>query len=152
MSLTPGVNKSWYPVAVNPIRIAAAVIVRPGETLLVRKRGTTTFIQPGGKIEPGESPEAALCRELAEELNLVVTPDELVPLGPGSAPAVNEPGHTVVADFFLVRRTEVGPVGAEIAEARWVDPHHLPDIPIAPLSRTQALPRALASKAWASEA
>lgn len=126
----------------NPIRIAAAIIVRPGETLLVRKRGTSTFLQPGGKIDAGESPETALCRELAEELNLVVTEDELVPLGQASAPAVNEPGHTVVADFFLVRRTEVGHVGAEIEQMRWVDPHRLPDIPIAPLSRDHALPRA----------
>lgn len=42
------------------IVIAAALMVREnGDTLLVRKRGTTAFLQPGGKIEPEETaPEA----------------------------------------------------------------------------------------------
>lgn len=35
------------------IRIAAALLVRnDGRTLLVRKRGSASFIQPGGKIDP----------------------------------------------------------------------------------------------------
>jgi len=58
----------------DAIRIAAAVIVRPdGMTLLVRKRGTSAFMQPGGKIEPGETPEQALSRELSEEIGVTAT-------------------------------------------------------------------------------
>ena len=53
--------------AVTPdrvIRVAAAVVTDDaGRFLLVRKRGTTAFMQPGGKIEPGEDPRAALVRE-----------------------------------------------------------------------------------------
>lgn len=38
------------------IHIASALIVGPdGRTLLVRKRGTRAFQQPGGKIDPGEA-------------------------------------------------------------------------------------------------
>jgi 8-oxo-dGTP pyrophosphatase MutT (NUDIX family) len=49
------------------IRIAAGLIVdHAGRVLLVRKRGTQTFMQAGGKIEPHESPVEALARELEE--------------------------------------------------------------------------------------
>ena len=42
--------------ATEPIRIVAAVIVdEAGRLLLVRKRGTQAFMQPGGKIAPGET-------------------------------------------------------------------------------------------------
>jgi 8-oxo-dGTP pyrophosphatase MutT (NUDIX family) len=47
------------------LRIAAALLIREdGHTLLVRKRGTTSFMQPGGKIDPGETAQRALVREL----------------------------------------------------------------------------------------
>ena len=52
-----------------------------GRCLLVRKRGTEYFMQPGGKPEIGEASEAALIRELEEELNFLVSPEELVPVG-----------------------------------------------------------------------
>ena len=51
------------------IRIAAAIILdSDGRVLLVRKRGSAFFMQPGGKHEPGESDLDALRRELREEL------------------------------------------------------------------------------------
>ncbi|MCK0116414.1 ADP-ribose pyrophosphatase YjhB (NUDIX family) [Isoptericola sp. CG 20/1183] len=106
------------------IHVVAAVIVRDGRFLLVRKRGTSAFMQVGGKPEPGESPVQALVRECAEEIGLVVDPDAAVPLGSFSASAANEPDHVVVADAFAVEL----PAGfepeprAELAELVWVDP------------------------------
>ena len=49
------------------IQIVAAVAVdAEGRVLLVRKRGTLVFMQPGGKLESEEMPIEALRREIAE--------------------------------------------------------------------------------------
>ncbi|HVR54295.1 MAG TPA: NUDIX domain-containing protein [Pseudorhodoferax sp.] len=131
-------------VSDNVIRIAAALITRPdGQALLVRKRGTDIFMQPGGKIEAGEAPVDALCRELAEELGLVVAPSEPVHLGRFAAPAANEPGHTVQAEIFRLQVTATVLPAAEIAEIAWVDPRAPGARQIAPLSREQVLPLAV---------
>ena len=83
------------------IRIAAALLIGPdGRTLLVRKRGTEAFMQPGGKIEAHEQPVHALARELEEELGLVIDPAHATYLGQFSAPAANEPGFVVQAELF----------------------------------------------------
>ena len=124
------------------IRIAAALLLRPdGDLLLVRKRGTAAFMQPGGKIEPEEAPEQTLIRELFEELRLVVTTEELVFLGKFQASAANEPEHIVVADLFRlhVGNIEITPA-AEIEEIRWVSPQDPGDIAMAPLTEHHVLP------------
>jgi len=76
------------------ICIAAALVLRDnGDTVLVRKRATTSFMQPGGKIETGETPVHALLRELVEEIRLVAEAGALLPMGQVLAPAAYEPGH-----------------------------------------------------------
>ena len=60
------------------IRVVAGMIVRDGEVLLAR-RGPAMDLAghwefPGGKLEAGEGPEAALVRELEEELDIHVRP------------------------------------------------------------------------------
>ena len=105
------------------IRIAAALLLNAnGQTLLVRKRGTTAFMQPGGKIEAHELPVHALARELEEELDLQIDPAQATFLGQFSAPAANEPGFVVQADIFqLTINADVSPA-AEIEEVIWIDP------------------------------
>ena len=125
------------------IRIVAAVILDDsGRTLLVRKRGTNAFMQPGGKPDRGETNSAALERELFEELGCGVEPASCRALGRFRAPAANEPGWTVEAELFAGRLLGEIKLGGEIDEAVWVDPDVEPSVPLAPLSRRHALPLA----------
>jgi len=123
------------------IRIAAALLLNPdGQTLLVRKRNTTAFMQPGGKIEAHELPVHALARELEEELGLVIDPEQASFLGQFSAPAANEPGFVVQAEIFqLTIDAQVLPA-AEIEEVIWIDPATDGDVVLAPLTRDLILP------------
>ena len=123
------------------IRIAAALLVRgDGQTLLVRKRGTQAFMQPGGKIDAGEQPAEALVRELHEELNLRIDPSNALYLGHFSAPAANEPGFTVQAELFQVHIEEPVSPAAEIEEVCWIDPAGDGGLHLAPLTRDLILP------------
>lgn len=125
----------------NRIRIAAAILMAPdNRILLVRKAGTTAFMQAGGKIENGETPVAALQRELSEELGLTVNQDQAHYLGTFSAPAANEPGYTVEAEVFRIALTQPVAKAAEIEEIVWVDPLQKVELPLAPLTENYLLP------------
>lgn len=125
----------------NRIRIAAAILMAPdNRILLVRKAGTTAFMQAGGKIENGETPVAALHRELSEELGLTVNQDQAHYLGAFSAPAANEPGFTVEAEIFRIALTQPVAKAAEIEEIVWVDPLQKVELPLAPLTENYLLP------------
>ncbi|WFP74558.1 NUDIX domain-containing protein [Mesorhizobium sp. WSM4906] len=124
------------------IRIAAAVIRDDnGKLLLVRKRGTNTFMQAGGKIEPGEAPAAALARELREELGIVVDPAAASHLGSFSAPAANEPDARVEAELFELAIAGEPIPAAEIEEMIWLSPELASGMKLAPLTADIVLPR-----------
>jgi len=128
--------------AARSIRVSAAVIVDgSGRLLVVRKAGTTAYMQPGGKPERGETPAETLSRELDEELGLRIAPDDLRPLGEFTAAAANEPGFEVVADVFAADIGTQRPVAAaEIAELRWVTRADASELEIAPLASEYFLP------------
>ena len=126
---------------IRTIRIAAAVILDGDrKLLLVRKRGTSTFMQPGGKIEPGELAADALARELGEELGISVAPGAASYLGRFSAPAANEPGATVEAELFELPIAGDPVPAAEIEEIIWLDAASHDGLDLAPLTRHTVLP------------
>jgi len=59
--------------------VVSAVVLRDerGRILVVRKRGTSRYMLPGGKIEVGETPAHAAIRELCEEVGAVLNEEQL---------------------------------------------------------------------------
>lgn len=123
------------------IRIAAALLIgADGRTLLVRKRGTQAFMQPGGKIDAGEMAVNALARELHEELGLRVESEQAQFLGEFSAPAANEPGFEVNCQLYRLDIAHDVTPAAEIEEIVWVDAGDVNHLQLAPLTRDSILP------------
>lgn len=128
-------------LAVPPFETVAAVITDTrGRVLLVRKRGSATFIQPGGKREGGESALQTLARELREELGVRLHDGSAELLGTYEDYAVNEPGRRVRAEVYRVQVDGEPMPGAEIQELRWLDPAPPHPVPVAPLSAGHILP------------
>ncbi len=100
---------------------ALCLIDGGGRLLLVRKRGTTVFMQPGGKLEPGESAAAAAVRELSEELGLAVASPRLSLLGTWYGPAANEADTLIDATVFLCPLDGEPVAAAEIEEIGWLE-------------------------------
>jgi 8-oxo-dGTP diphosphatase len=129
------------------IKVVAALICDDaGRVLLVRKRGTIAFMQPGGKRDPGEDDVAALSREIAEELGCGVIPASIRPLGEFDAIAANEPGFRVQACLYGIDVTGAIAPSREIDETIWIDPAAPLDIPLTPLTRDHVLPLASAAR------
>lgn len=91
------------------------------EVLAVRKRGTGSYMQVGGKLEPGEAALQAAIREVEEELGFRLEAEDLELLGEFEAAAANEPDTLVRSTVFVTRAELPDPltVRAELADHRW---------------------------------
>lgn len=122
--------------------VTAVIRDADGRMLLVRKRGTTTFMKPGGKRDGGEDDLSTLARELEEELGCRLVGAEL--LGNFSAPAANEAGFTVQSATYLASIEGDIAALAEIEELAWIDPGAPGNLRLAPLLTQAVLPALLA--------
>jgi 8-oxo-dGTP diphosphatase len=84
---------------------------------------------PGGKIEVGESPEAALIRELQEELDINTSESCLAPLS--FASHAYDDFHLLMM-LFVCRRWHGQPRPVEGGALKWVRPNQLRDYPMPP--------------------
>ncbi|PZO91441.1 MAG: 8-oxo-dGTP diphosphatase MutT [Sphingomonas sanxanigenens] len=116
--------------------VAAALIDRDGRVLVQQRpegkalAGLWEF--PGGKVESGETPEAALVRELAEELGIETESACLAPAAFASEPLS---GRHMILLLYVCRKWRGAPEAREAAGLRWVRPVELHALPMPPADK-----------------
>ena len=113
--------------------VAAALIDARGRVLIAQRpehksmAGLWEF--PGGKVEPGERPEAALVRELREELDVIIETDALAPRAFASHAY---PDFHLLMPLYVTRRWAGEPVAREHSALAWALPAELSRYPMPP--------------------
>jgi len=113
--------------------VACALVDADGRVLIAQRpegkhmAGMWEF--PGGKVEPGETPEAALVRELREELHIETEAAHLKPLT--FASHAYEHMHLLMP-LYTCRQWQGTPTTAEHKAIEWVRPQNLRDYPMPP--------------------
>jgi 8-oxo-dGTP diphosphatase len=116
------------------VLVSAVALIDPDGRVLLAQRpegksmaGLWEF--PGGKVEPGETPEAALIRELHEELGIDTWESCLAPLTFASH---SYTGFHLLMPLFACRKWQGTPHGKEGQSLKWVRPMALKDYPMPP--------------------
>jgi 8-oxo-dGTP diphosphatase len=106
------------------IPVVGAAVVRDGRLLAARRTTPAAaagrWELPGGKVEPGETPEAALVRELAEELAVAATVVRWL----DGAVGIGDTHELTVAVATIAGE----PVPHEHDRVRWLAAHELDDV------------------------
>jgi ADP-ribose pyrophosphatase YjhB (NUDIX family) len=110
--------------------VGAIVVGDDGRLLLIKRGhepGAGLWSLPGGRVEPGETDEQAVIREVAEETGLAVRPGRLAGSlrRPGPGGAVFD-----IRDYCATVTGGVLAAGDDAADARWVDPAGLAALPL----------------------
>jgi len=131
------------------LHVAVAAIFREGRVLIARRPahvhqgGLLEF--PGGKVEPGETVQQALVRELYEETGLRIPEASLEPV---ICVSHDYGDRQVFLDVWSSQESQGAAVGREGQEVAWLQPETLKDedFPVAnrPIIRALNLPRILA--------
>lgn len=114
--------------------VVAALMTDQQGRILVQQRPEGTAMAglwefPGGKIEPGETPEFALARELHEELGIDVKPGDCLPLTFASAALGRK--HLVLL-LFRCARWQGEPCALHASALRWASVDDLYLLPMPP--------------------
>jgi len=124
------------------IHKAAGIVIQDRKLLFARAKDMDFFIDPGGKIEPGETAKQALVRELKEELDIDVDEADLEVFGEFTAEAANHKGKTVHMQAFIVKKWQGAiKASAEVEELRWLTSDIPTDIQVGSIFGGKVLPK-----------
>lgn len=123
------------PAPALTLRVVAAVLYDAVGRVLISQRPAGKSLAgkwefPGGKLEPGESPEAGLARELTEELGVQLRRARLL-----LSLQHDYPEARVELTTLVVERYEGEPVGREGQALKWVRPAELYTVDLLPADR-----------------
>lgn len=91
------------------------------QVLLARSKGKEVYYIPGGKREPGETDQEALCREINEELSVSLVLSTIKPYGAFTAQAEGKPlGQQVRVTCYFAQFSGKLQASAEIEEIAWL--------------------------------
>ncbi len=116
-------------------KLVVAGLIVGGERVLISQRRADQSLPlqwefPGGKVEPGEAPVAALARELREELGIEVDVGRV-----WDVLFHAYPDFDLVMLVYVCRVREGEPRAVEVAQVAWVSPGELPRWDILPADR-----------------
>lgn len=134
--------------------VAAAIHSESGHVLMQRRPDASMhgglWEFPGGKVEPGETPEEALAREIDEEMGLAIAAADLAPVGFASARmdvkhGDSGPGRPIVILLYACPRWKGEPEARDGASLGWYPAKALAGLDMPPLDYplAQALERYL---------
>ncbi|HCL48354.1 MAG TPA: 8-oxo-dGTP diphosphatase MutT, partial [Rhodobiaceae bacterium] len=116
--------------------VACALVDSDGRVLVAARPSGKSMAGlwefPGGKVEAGETPEAALIRELKEELSIDVTAACLAPLSFASH-AYDE--FHLLMPLYVCRKWDGQIAPREGQETQWLRPRDLFDLPMPPADK-----------------
>jgi 8-oxo-dGTP diphosphatase len=116
--------------------VAAALVDAEGRVLLQQRlpdramAGLWEF--PGGKVEPGERPEAALIRELGEELGIAT---DTACLAPAAFASADNDGRHMLLLLYICRKWRGVPRPLDAAALQWVRPVRMFDLEMPPADK-----------------
>jgi 8-oxo-dGTP pyrophosphatase MutT (NUDIX family) len=94
------------------LKTAGLLVIKNRKLLLAFSNNKQCYYLPGGKLDEGEDNRQALCREIEEELAVVLQPEELEYYGHITAAAYGEPPGTVMEQDCFFTRLDINPVAA----------------------------------------
>ncbi|HEX8668473.1 MAG TPA: (deoxy)nucleoside triphosphate pyrophosphohydrolase [Allosphingosinicella sp.] len=122
------------PIPATSLVVVAAALADGERRVLLQQRAPGRHMAglwefPGGKVEPGERPEAALVRELAEELGIVV---EAAALAPAAFASADNGDRHMLLLLYLCREWRGTPQALDASALRWVRPIEMAELAMPP--------------------
>ena len=126
------------------IHKAAGIIIRDRKILVTRTEGKEIFINPGGRLEEGETVMQALIREHDEELGITVAEEDVEFLGTYYSQAAYQPDQVVRLDAHIIHKWS-GEIkaAAEVEETREINSSDIGSLPLASILEHDIIPALL---------